>query len=533
MPLPADTKLGPYRLTAQIGAGGMGEVYRATDTRLDRTVAVKVLPEHLASDYQRRQRFEREARAVSSLNHPHICTLFDVGEQDGTLFLVMELIEGQTLAERLQKGRLPLDRVLDYATQMADALDKAHRRGVTHRDLKPGNIMLGKSGVKLLDFGLAKLKSDGGAVSAMSQMPTKSGGAVTGEGVILGTLQYMAPEQLEGKDADARTDIFAFGAVVYEMVTGKKAFEGTSHASLISSIMSSEPQPMAELEAMTPRSLERLIRQCLAKDPDERWQSAGDLMRELKWIADGSAEGESTTHKFTAAGLKTVAVVGTLTFVIGALLSGSAVQWLGRAPAPGDGSGAQRTEIALEPDRLAVSDFPRAWIPQLALSPDGSTLVVSVERDGKMLLKVRYLDSFEWRDLPGTEGGRHPFFSPEGEWVGFFTDQELKKVALSGGAPQPIGRVTFGLGGSWGGMDGKTIIYAERAVVMRISADGGEPSLVLQREGGDTFLAPEFLPGGQAFLVTVERTTFSRSIEHVRLDTGKRQTVVSRGAAPH
>ena len=227
MALTAGTRLGPYEIADQLGAVGMGEVYRATDTRLDRTVAIKVLPEHLASDPQRRERFEREAKAVSSLNHPHICTLHDVGEQDGVHYLVMELVEGDTLHQRLEKGRLPLDQALEYAIQIADALDKAHRQGVVHRDLKPGNIMLTKSGTKLLDFGLAKLKGDAAEVSPLSQMPTQDPSApLTAEGTIIGTLQYMAPEQLEGKEADARTDIFAFGAVVYEMVTGKKAFWG-------------------------------------------------------------------------------------------------------------------------------------------------------------------------------------------------------------------------------------------------------------------------------------------------------------------
>ena len=281
-------RLGPYEIREQIGKGGMGEVYRATDTRLDRTVAIKVLPEHLASDPQRRERFEREAKAVSSLNHPHICTLYDVGEQGGTRFLVMELVEGQTLAERLQKGRLPLDQALEYATQIADALDKAHREGVIHRDLKPGNIMLTKAGVKLLDFGLAKLQRGDGAVSSDSEMPTEDTAPLTAEGTILGTLQYMAPEQLEGRDADARTDVFAFGSVVYEMVTGQRAFEGGSQASLIGAILKDDPEPMVEIQPTTPSALERIVRKCLAKSPDIRWQTARDMLDNLGWLAEDS-----------------------------------------------------------------------------------------------------------------------------------------------------------------------------------------------------------------------------------------------------
>ncbi len=268
----------------------MGEVYRATDTRLDRTVAIKVLPEHLADRADLRERFEREAKAVSSLNHPHICTLHDIGEQDGIHYLVMEYVDGETLQQRLEKGRLPLDQALEYAIQIADALDKAHRQGVVHRDLKPGNIMITKSGTKLLDFGLAKLKGDAAEVSPLSQMPTQDAPApLTAEGTILGTLQYMAPEQLEGKEADSRTDIFAFGTVVYEMVTAKKAFQGASQASLIGAILRDDPQPMSELQTMTPPSLDHIVTTCLDKDPDMRWQAASDLVRELKWCVEGGS----------------------------------------------------------------------------------------------------------------------------------------------------------------------------------------------------------------------------------------------------
>src|SRR6202140_4631115 len=289
MPLSAGTKLGPYEVLSAIGAGGMGEVYKARDKRLDRIVAIKVLPTHLADRSELRERFEREAKTIASLNHPHICTLFDIGQQDGIDYLVMEYLEGETLAQRLQKGPLPLEQVLQYAIEIADALDKAHRKGVTHRDLKPGNIMLTKTGTKLLDFGLAKLKQE--AVPAnvpLSELPTAKD-PLTAQGAIVGTLQYMAPEQLEGKEVDARTDIFAFGAVVYEMATSQRAFEGKSQASVISAIMSSDPTPMSSLQPMTPPALDRAVKTCLAKDPDGRWQTASDLARELKWIAEGGS----------------------------------------------------------------------------------------------------------------------------------------------------------------------------------------------------------------------------------------------------
>src|SRR5258706_8549414 len=291
MGVKAGTRFGPYEILSSIGAGGMGEVYRARDTRLDRIVAIKVLPTHLADRSDLRERFEREARTIASLNHPHICTLFDIGQQDGIDYLVMEYLEGETLAQRLQKGPLPLEQVLQYAIEISDALDKAHRKGVTHRDLKPGNIMLTKSGTKLLDFGLAKLKQEVAPANVqLSQLPTAND-PLTAQGTIVGTLQYMAPEQLECKDVDARTDIFAFGAVVYEMATGKRAFEGKSQASVISAIMSSDPPPMSALQSMTPPALDRVVKTCLAKDRDNRWQTASDLCRELKWIA-----GETGPH---------------------------------------------------------------------------------------------------------------------------------------------------------------------------------------------------------------------------------------------
>src|SRR6202521_2655484 len=289
MPILPGRRLGPYEILSAIGAGGMGEVYRARDTRLDRIVAIKVLPTHLADRSDLRERFEREARTIASLNHPHICTLHDIGQQDGIDFLVMEYLEGETLAQRLLEGLLPLEQVLQYAIEISDALDKDHRNRLTHRDLKPGNIMLTKSGTKLLDFGLAKLKQE--AVPAnvpLSELPTAND-PLTAEGAIVGTLQYMAPEQLEGKEVDARTDIFAFGVVVYEMATGKRAFEGQSQASLMVAILEREPPAMSSLQPMTPPALDRAIRRCLAKDAEDRWQTARDLELELKWLVESGS----------------------------------------------------------------------------------------------------------------------------------------------------------------------------------------------------------------------------------------------------
>ena len=289
MPLTPGTTLGPYQIDAPLGAGGMGEVYKATDTRLDRTVAIKVLPEHVASDPDLKQRFEREARTVAALNHPHICTLHDIGSQDGIDFLVMEYLDGETVAQRLEKGALPLDQALQIAIQIADALDKAHRQGIVHRDLKPANIMLTKAGAKLLDFELAKLKppEQAGGLSALPTQPAD----LTQQGAILGTFQYMAPEQLEGQEADHKTDIFAFGTVVYEMVTGRKAFEGKSQASLIAAILEREPPVMSELQALSPPALDLIIKTCLVKNPEVRWQSLGDVGRQLQFAAIDSPSG--------------------------------------------------------------------------------------------------------------------------------------------------------------------------------------------------------------------------------------------------
>src|SRR6186713_3247969 len=282
MTLNAGTKLGPYEILSPLGAGGMGEVYRARDTRLGREVAIKVLPQHLSSNAEIRARFEREAKTVSSLNHPHICTLFDVGREGETDYLVMELVEGETLAQRLTRGPLPAAEVLKLGEQIADALDRAHRAGVIHRDLKPGNVMLTRSGGKLMDFGLARgvglagAPGSGVSITGLTQSPTIAQ-PLTAEGTIIGTFQYMAPEQLEGKEADTRSDIWALGCVLYEMATGKRAFEGKSQASLIAAILEHEPAPIASLAPMAPPALERLVRAMLAKDPDDRVQTAQDV----------------------------------------------------------------------------------------------------------------------------------------------------------------------------------------------------------------------------------------------------------------
>src|ERR1700682_2501432 len=381
MPILPGRRLGPYEILSAIGAGGMGEVYKARDTRLDRVVAITVLPTHLADRAELRERFEREAKTIASLNHPHICTLFDTGHQDDIDFLVMEYIEGETLAQRLVKGALPVQQVLQFAIEIADALDKAHRKGITHRDLKPGNIMLTKSGTKLLDFGLAKLKQEAAPPIPDSQLPTVNS-AITGEGTILGTLQYMAPEQVEAKEVDARTDIFAFGAVVYEMATGKKAFEGKTSASVMAKIMEAEPPSMASLTPMTPPALDHVVKRCMAKDPDERWQSAKDICEQLRWISDSGVQAGASVaavpqRKFNknlvlAAGAGAIAIAAT---AVAALylrhtppVEKQAIRFTVGPPEKGQFFGELRNSLSVSPDgsklvfpAVAESGGPPVW----------------------------------------------------------------------------------------------------------------------------------------------------------------------------
>ena len=502
MPLTSGTKLGPYEIRSQIGAGGMGEVYSATDTRLDRTVAIKVLPEHLADDPQRRERFEREAKAVSSLNHPHICTLHDVGEQDGTHYLVMEHVDGETLQKRLKKGKLGLDQALDYAIQIADALDKAHRQGIVHRDLKPGNVMIAKNGVKLLDFGLAKLKGDARPASTVSQMPTADDSdPLTAEGTILGTLQYMAPEQLEGTKTDARADIFAFGALVYEMVTGKKAFTGASQASLIGAILKDDPQPMAKFEALTPASLDHLIQRCLRKDPDQRWQTAADLMHELTWVREAEPAALPLSKPGTRRRLFAVALT---TLVAGALIAAIALRSSGPSPA------GEVTRVTLDVHEGAylgnrpADDIGRPILRAFALSPDGRNLVYVGNDGAGTQLYLRPLDQGQAVPIPGTEGARVAGFSPDGRSIGFIRGNELMRVPVDGGEARTISATgpafvpQFGL--SW--TDDDRILLTSYEGVLQVPANGGVVTNLTTHDRGPGYVhaSGQLLPGRNAVL---------------------------------
>ncbi len=493
MTLAPGGRLGPYEIVTPLGSGGMGEVYRARDTRLDRTVAIKILPQHLSSS-DARQRFEREARAISQLSHPHVCALYDVGVEGEIHYLVMEYLEGETLSSRLARGALPLPQTLRIGTQMAEALSGAHRQGIVHRDLKPSNVMLAASGAKLLDFGLAKAAAGPGSHSSESVLTTQ--GARTQEGTILGTLPYMSPEQLEGKDTDARTDIFALGAVLYEMATGKRAFNGTSQASLIAAILKEDPAPIATYQPLSPRSLDRAVSTCLAKDPEDRWQSARDVAHELRSIAEsiGSDAPVATvrpgrTRERIVWGAFAAAALATL-FCVALLLR------------PRPDTAEVFTSSILPPENHRF-DFHGA--PPV-VSPDGRRIVfVARPDDGPTLLWVRSFDASSANPLPGTEGARAPFWSPDSRSLGFFAAGRLKRIDLSGGPPLTLCDAPSGRGGSWS--PGGVIIFVPSygVPVQRVADSGGAASPVAEldraREAGHAW--PFFLPDGRHFLYFV------------------------------
>jgi Tol biopolymer transport system component len=508
MTISAGTRLGPYEIVAAIGAGGMGEVYRARDPRLDRTVAIKVLPAGLSSSPEVRQRFEREAKTISQLSHPHICALYDVGNQDGVEFLVMEYLEGETLADRLSRGPLPLEQTLRYGIEIAGALEKAHRHSIVHRDFKPGNVMLTESGVKLLDFGLAKALQPETAKENLTSVQTAAGD-VTREGTILGTLSYMPPEQLEGKRTDWRADIFAFGATLYEMATGKKAFSGESQASVISSIMTSEPAPIPAVQPAVPQSLDRVVKACLAKDPERRWQSAADVGLELAWIARGSDEAAGAAGSNAGRRLwKGLAAAGFLAAAVLALL-----YFLNRPAA----------SAPSRPVRFAIG-APQGtrftWIRNqniFAVSPDGRSIAfVARGADGVTSLWIRPLGESRAAALAGTGGAASPFWSPDSRFVAFFAEGKLKKIEAAGGPPVTICDVLPGFPkGSWGSQH--TILFdpGAGAGICLVADGGGTPKMVLQADRSRqqaTVGWPEFLPDGRHFLHLVrsmaEKQTF-------------------------
>jgi len=501
MTLEAGTRLGPYEIVSPLGAGGMGEVYRARDSRLGRDVAVKVLPSHLSDNAELKQRFEREAKAVSALSHPHICALFDVGNEGGVEYLVMELLDGETLADRLTKGPLPSDQVLRFGIQIADALDRAHKQGIVHRDLKPGNVMLTKSGVKLLDFGLAKHRAAtvDSQISQLSSLPTEMTPTnLTERGTIMGTFQYMSPEQLEGKEADARTDIFAFGCVLYEMASGQKAFSGKSRASMIAAILERDPAPISSIVPMIPPALDRVVKTCLAKDPDDRFQTAHDAKLQLEWIVEGGSQAGAPAivvarrksrerWAWIAAG------------ILGAAALALAYLWRRSAAHP-----AEMVQTSILPPEKGRFNFTSG---SPAISPDGSRITfVATDTAGKNMLWVRPLAALAAQPLAGTEDSFSPFWSPDGTKIGFFQGTKLKKIDAAGGPAETLCDATTGRGGAWNA-DG-TIVFASdfNSGLSKVAAAGGTPSPLTkidtaQREA--THRWPSFLPDGRHFLFLV------------------------------
>ena len=527
MALKAGTKLGPYEILAALGSGGMGEVYKARDTRLDRTVAIKVLPSAIAADAEAKQRFTREAKTISSLNHPNICTLHDVGSENGTDYLVMEHLEGETLADRLKRSDgtkvppLQIEEALTHAIAIADALDTAHRHGITHRDLKPGNVMLTASGAKLLDFGLAKLtgKTSPFASADGDSAPPTATSPLTDQGMVLGTLQYMSPEQLQGKEADARSDIFAFGALVHEMVTGQKAFAGEGQASVIAAILEREPVPVSDLRPLTPSGLDRVLKKCLAKDPDRRWQSAGDLADALRWLAE-PATGETAVveggRRFMPQSL-----VGRLTWAAGILVVGVLAGIVGtRVIAPGAGDSANspltHATLPLQPEQQLYGALVNA--PPLAISPDGTQIAYTVSEGTTLQLYLQRLDEFGARRVPQSEGANNPIFSPDGQWVGFLARNGLYKVLTTGGAPVRIADgPAVGSGAHWTADD--AIFYSDLNNLYRVPADGGVPEVIFPRGDLVAIFAPYALPDGNRVLVNVGRSDSTLALASLSLET--------------
>ncbi len=505
MPLERGLKLGPYEIEEAIGAGGMGEVYRAVDTRLDRTVAIKVLPGHMAENPELRQRLEREAKAVSSLTHPNVCALYDLGHHEGVDFLVMEFIDGETLAERLTRGPLPTAEVLKIGTQIADALEKAHRAGIIHRDLKPGNIMLTRDGAKLLDFGLAKADAPSGSDPNLTVSPTVSQ-PLTAVGTVLGTYQYMAPEQLEGQEVDARTDIFAFGAVLYEMVTGTRAFSGGSQATLIGAILHQQPEPASSIQPMIPPALDRVIQTCLAKDPEDRLQTAHDVKLQLQWIQEGGSVAGLPAP--VAARRKSREKIAWAAAAAAALLAAVfAAGFVLRAPEP---PRTMRFHIEAPPD-LPFVGSPR-------ISPDGTAIAFrATDTAGQTGIWLRSLDSLEPVRLTAVEGGQEfrPFWSPDSRHIGFFVAGKLKKIPVGGGPAQTIGDVPFGADGTWSTTGDILFDGGAGDPIQRVSASGGVPKPVLEIDvdkGLSAVMWPEFLPDGNKFLFVMDDTDGERNI---------------------
>jgi serine/threonine protein kinase len=514
MPLSAGVRLGAYEVLEPLGQGGMGEVYRARDSRLGRTVAIKILPANLAGDRESAKRLRSEAQAVSLLTHPNICALHDIGHHDGIDFLVMELLQGETLAARLLRGPLPFDQVLLLAIDITQALDAAHAQGIVHRDVKPSNVMLTRAGAKLLDFGVAKVQQK--AIAGVADTSTL-GAADLAEAVASGTLQYMAPEQIEGEDVDARADIFSLGVVLYEAATGRKAFAGQSRPALVAAILERDLPPLAGEGSRFPSAFDHLIRRAVAKKPEDRWQSSRDILFQLKTISAGERSASTTT-----AGARTAWAIAALASLVAVASAVVAVRDSAEPPRSGT------FHIALPPDSSMV---PPEVVNSLALSPDGRHIAFVATHQGRNMLWLRPLDSLEARPLPGTEDARVPFWSPDSQLVGFFASGRLQRVPLSGGPPQLICEAPIDTAPTWGSTG--TILFAltpnaaaqRSGGIYQVPDEGGsirQVTTVDRSLGESEHFWPSFLPDGDQFVYLVttsepesgsrRRTAYIRSV---------------------
>ena len=498
----AGTRLGPYEILAPLGAGGMGEVYRARDSRLSRDVAIKVLPAQVASDPELRRRLDREAQAVSSLSHPNICALFDVGHVDGVDFLVMELLDGETLATRLARGALPIDQVLRYGIEIADALATAHRAGIVHRDLKPGNVMLTRTGARLLDFGLAK------SAEVLPALDATVSGPITARGTVVGTFQYMSPEQLEGKEVDARSDIFALGALIHEMATGQRAFDGATTASTIAAILERDPPSVSSVQPIAPAALDDIVRGCLAKDKNDRWQTAHDVKLQLEAVRRRLSSGSSVTAFAPVTSARGVWPYIPWAIALVALLAAGGLLARNWNTAPSPASPAVRASLLPPPGHsFTPNDF--------AVSPDAKRVAfVAAGADGVATLWVSSLQTGQADEIAGSEGAISPFWSADSRWIAFFVPGKLVKVEPGGAGVQPICEVRLnGRGGAWNAND--VILFSQVVLgpVMKVSASGGTPVPVTPMPPemqGEAHRFPQFLPDGERFVYVVSWTNQQR-----------------------
>jgi Tol biopolymer transport system component len=536
MALVTGTKLGPYEIQSPLGAGGMGEVYRARDTRLDRTVAVKILPSHLSENPEAKQRFDREARAISHLNHSNICTLYDVGHQGGVDYLVMEFLEGETLSERLRKGPLAAEQLLKYANEICEGLEKAHKTGVIHRDLKPGNIMLTKSGAKLMDFGLAKtLPLEGDPASGLTVTSSKPSPEpspsqpLTERGTMLGTLQYMSPEQAEGREADTRSDIFALGAVLYEMATGKRAFEGKNTASVIAAVLERNPPAVSSVQPASPPALDRVVQTCLAKDPDERFQNVHDVKLQLKWIAEGGSQagvpvqiGSRRRHREKLAWSLACGF---------AILASAFAVWIYARPHPSEVGPVLAFVPPPRDTHFLAFGFDSG---PAVVSPDERKLAfTAIDQNGLIKLWSRSLKANDATTIPGTEGAASPFWSPDGRSLGFFAGGKLKTVELNGGNPQTVADSPWAGIAAWS-PDG-TILFRPTASspLLRVPAVGGK-SVPMHALGANDYAEsdPAMLPDGKHILVVVIDKGQHRRVELQSLTSSEAKVVLDDARRP-